>query len=290
MPLPRAKRLLAITRSWSLSWSLSPVRGPARPCVCVRSRRRNQTCVRGGARPCARQANLGVRRSQAKIPSLRPLLELGIDWGGPLSPVVTGPLAFGTEGSVHPFRGATTILTDGMRGGVQGDPYAGVSEHDAASWQARALRRDRVGASTGRLVVMMARTPAASRARKERVIIQISSPPASAILGPSWGHVRWYGLGRGATSSDITCHNRLSLGTKWPTTGPEATGRDRPEYPFKVETGVRFPLGAPPSLARWRNLGPAWRRPGAGPTLPAGHWAISPRRARRSRCGTDSRT
>ena len=46
--------------SWSLSWSLSPMRRPARPCVCVHSGRRSQTCVRGGARPCAWQANLEV--------------------------------------------------------------------------------------------------------------------------------------------------------------------------------------------------------------------------------------
>ena len=40
-------------------------------------------------------------------------------------------------------------------------------------------RRYRVGASTGRSVVMMAKTPSASRTGTERVIIQISPPPAS---------------------------------------------------------------------------------------------------------------
>ena len=43
----------------------------------------------------------------------------------------------------------------------------------------RNARRYRVGASTGRSVVMMTKMPSASRTGTERVIIQISPPPSS---------------------------------------------------------------------------------------------------------------
>ena len=165
-----------------------------------------------------------------------------------------------------PARPCVCVLTEprsrdhGQVGGDDEDNALGIAHQDRAG-----DHPDLTGARVVRT------TPSASRTRTERVIIQISPAPASSILGTSWGHVRWYGMGRGVTNDDITCHNLLLLGTKWLAKGPEATGRDRPGYPLKVETGVRVPLGAPASPGD----GPRARVDPSAPVA-AGHpWAVA---------------